>query len=355
VDFGNDFFRTIESLKNKKWHGKEISFSIKNETGSQFVKLFGGTTEGQPIFTFSKDKDETGKLIKLEIPLNKRFDKEVIDTVANFKKIKVLDNEFITEVDAIDYILENKIDFDGKRVVVVGEVDFDLYKGKVYQKYYLTGIYEAKEDQDDGFIGNMAMFFNEDALEETYKKGNGLNYSLIEKERKLPITIYIEKYNKDKATRSEKPNFYIPIGVVLNISDKFDFSNEKHMKRLGMLAESFIVKKGVYEMGWEVRYHKGSEKTEITMNDLTKFEKMQIENGVKTFEEIVKGKQVWGEFTEEIQLIRFHSSYENGLEETPLTDEDLEVLFFEADLEGELDKVKPKSKVEEIDDDEDLF
>lgn len=343
--------RDISSKTNSKWHGKELSLKVKTETGTQLVRLFGGITEGSPIVTFSKDKDDKGKSVKLEIPYAKRNEKEVIDSVANFKKIKILGEEFITELDAIDYIDKNMIDIEGMDVVVVGKVEFDVYKGKIYSKYYLTGIYEAKEDQKEGFNGSLALFVDSNTIAEDYKKGKSINYKLIEKDRKIPLTVYIEQYNKDKATRDEKPNLYIPITVYVSLSDKFDFDNEKHLKSLKFKLETLLVNKGIHEIGWEVRFFKGAEQTEVTMDDLTKFEKAQIENNVKTFEEIAKGKQAYGEFTEEIQLIKFHKNYEDGLVEAPITEDDLEdISFTEGDDNNTSDPV-----VEEIDDDEDLF
>ena len=353
LGFKDDGLRVIESQNNKKWHGKEIELKVSTDTGTgtQYVKLFGGVTDGQPIFSFSKDKDEKGKLIKLEIPFSKRNDADVIKTVADFKKIKILDKEFISEVDAIDYLEENKLDLDGKRLKVMGDVVIEEYKGKVYTKYYVNRIFEAKDEDKDGFTGDLAVFFNKDAIDEAYKKGKEVNYTLVGKDRKLPLDVYVEVYNKDKTTRKEKPYFYLPIQVCFALQDKFDFENENHKKRFAFNVSNFLIKSGIKELGWTVRFFKGAEKTEITMADLTNFEKAQIENGVKTFEEIAKFKEGWGQFKEEIQLIAPHGSYEDGAIDSVLTDDDLEVVFFEPE---EKEEVKEEVK-EVIVNDEDLF
>lgn len=352
LHFKDDGTRIITSKKNENWRGKEIELKVSTDTGTQYVKLFGGVTEGKPIYTFSQEKDEKGKLIKLEIPYKKRKDDDVIKTVANFKKIKILGKEFISEIDAIDYLNDNSIDFNGNRYVIYGDTEIDVYKGKVYIKYYLTAIYEAKEEDKDGFKGSMAFYINENSISEDYKKGKSLNYKLIEKDRKLPITVWLEQYNKDKSTRKDKPYLYIPYTVFLSLRDEFDFENENHVKKLKFKAESFLVKKGVHEIGWQVRYFKGAEKTEVTLDDLTNFEKAQIENEVKTLEEIAKGKQGYGEFKDEIQIIKPHGAYENGLIEVPLTEDDFEDLFFEEESKEE---VKKEVEVETIEDDDDLF
>lgn len=345
--------KEITSKNNPKWSGRVLNFNIKTQTGNQLVQLFGGKMEGGNILAFSKEKDEKGKAIKLEIPYSKRFEKGVIDSVANFNKNSILDREFITELDAIDYIEENMIDFDGKRVTVTGKVDFDTYKGKVLTRYQVQNIYDAKDDSKDGFFGNLALFVTSNSITEDYKKGKEVNYKLVEKERKIPVEAYVEQYNKDKESRKEKPHLYLPITTFINVSDKFDFDNDSHMKALKFRIETLMIKKGIWEIGMEVRFFKGQESEEIKEEDLTKFEKAQIESGVKTFDEIAKGKQGYGDFKEEIQLKSFHSKYTDGLLETDLTEDNLEDLFFEPEEESE-DK-KETTDVEKIDDDEDLF
>ena len=343
--------REINSKNNPKWSGRELTFSIKNSTGSQQVRLFGGKTEGKGIITFSKDKDEKGKSVKLEIPFSKRLDKAVIDSVANFKKFKILDEEFITELDVIDYLEENLLDLEGKRVTVTGNVEFDVYKGKIYQKYYVSNIFEARDEVKDGFKGNLAVFLTPNTISEDYLKGKSVNFKLIENDGKLPLNVYIEQYNKDKSTREEKPYLYIPITTFINIGDKFDFENVEHMKKLKFRVGLMAVKKGIHEIGMSVTFFRGQEETEITEDDLTNFEKSQIEAGVKTFDEIVKGKQGYGNFKEEIQLLTPHSAYVDGLVETELIDENLEDISYEEDEV----ETKPEAVVEELDEDDDLF
>ena len=339
----------IVSQKNPKWSGKELTFLVKTETGSQYVRLFGGVTEGKPLMTFSKDKDDKNKAIKLEIPYSKRLDEDVIKMVADFRKYKVFDKEFISELDAIDYIQKNLVDFENVKVTVYGKVKFDTYKGKITQKYYLQSIDKANANDDEEFKGNMALFITSDAISEDYRKNKGINYDLIKKDRKIPINFYVEQYNEDKATQKEVPNLYIPVTAFITVKDTFDFDNPEHFKRLKFLVETLVVKKGIWEIGMEVRYFRGQEKEEITMDDLTNFEKSQIESNSKTFEEIVQGKQGYGQAKEELQLIRYHAKYPNGLIETALTDDML------GELQVEETKPTQEEKVNVVVDEEDLF
>jgi hypothetical protein len=141
----------------------------------------------------------------------------------------------------------------------------------------------------------------------------------------------------------------VPITAFINIGDKFDFGNEDHMKKLKFRVGLMAVKKGIHEIGLGVNFFKGQEETEISEDDLTNFEKSQIEAGIKTFEDIVRGKQGYGNFKEEIQLLSPHSLYVDGLVETELTLEDLE------DISYEEEEVETETVVEEIDEDDDLF
>ncbi len=338
---------------SKKWKGMELTLSVKTAEGNQLVRLFGGEFEGEThIETLSKDKGADGKLTKLKIPLTKLTDKAVVDTVADFKKVKVLDKTFLREIDAIQYIQQNIVDLEGKRVTVSGKVEMNVSKGKVYTKFILQNIYEAKEDAKNEFRGNLALYVNKDTIAEDYFKGKSINYSMIEKDKKIPLTVYLAQYNSNKDTKKDKPTLYIPTTVFITVNDKFDFKNEEHMKRLKFKLESMIVRdENIYEIGWDVRFFKGAEKTAITTEDLTKFEKAQIENGVKTFEEIVKYKEGYGEYKEEIQLVVFHGAYSDGLEKTTLTENDLEVLFYS----NEDTIIQENTKVTEVINDEDLF
>jgi len=348
-----DGIREIESKNNPSWKGKEIAFNIVTETGTQRVLLFGGEDKTKPIKTFSKTKNEDGKIVKLEIPYSKRLDPKVIEEVANFKKIKIGDNVFITEYDAINFIEENILELEGKPIIVTGQVKFDVYNSKIYTKYYMNNIYtELKDDVKEGFTGQLALFITPDTISEDYKKGKDINYSLVEKERVIVFNTYIEEYNSDKSTREEVPYLYIPVQTCIKLKDKFDFNNPDHMKQLKFRVENLVVKKGIYEIGMNCEFIRGAEKEDIKYEDLTTWEKSRIESGDTTFEEIVKSKQGYGEFTEEIQLKTFHSKYDEGLIKTELVEDDLIDLTVE-EVKEEV-KEEMSSKMEDVDDD-DLF
>ena len=409
--------REINSQKNKSWKGKELAILVKHDTQSQVVRIFGGLDISKPIDTLSINKDDKGKSLKLQIPQSKRFDEEVIKNVSNFKKFKLpkfkmvkriaedaevdikvfakkgLDYvvinqspltilvgsnkvvevnptefsevfekqvEFITEIDAIDFIENNLLAFEGKEFKFSGQLKLEAYDGKVMQKFYINSIYDVYGDissKDKGFNGHLPILFDKDIFDKDYIK-NGVPVisekpedkpTIIMQERKIPISVYVSQY-KDSET-----NLYFPVKAVIKLADKFDFFNETHMKKLNFLLETLTVKnkKKVYEIGLGVRYFKGTEDSVITMDDLSNFEKRQIELGFKTFEALVD-KKAKSEKINEIQVkLDFHEAYVDGVVETDLTEDDL--IFIAEEKKEEPKQAKKEAKVEVVEEDEDLF
>lgn len=397
--------RTIVSEKNKNWRGKELSVLVKHENQSQIIRLFGGIDTSKGIETLSATKDDQGKSLKLTIPLSKRFDEEVIKNVASFKKVKLpkfkcvkkLDSdiqadidliikvgqecyvvnespltvvvgknkvvgvdpnvfsdvyekqpEFISEYDAVEFIENNLILFEGKEFKFLGNLKLEVYNGEVKQKFYFQNMYNAEEKDQRGFVGNLAMFVTQDSFDTDYVKKGELT-DLAKAERKLPITVNVAQY-KDKEHYD-----YFPVKAVVKIADKFDFDNEKHMNKLKFIISALSVKKKgkVNEIGMGVRYFKGTEEATITMEDLTDFEKRKIEMGLDTLESLAS-KKVRSEKVNEVQIkFEFHQDYTEGAIEVDLTEDDL---VFIAPEKKEAPK-KAETKVETVveDDEDDLF
>lgn len=396
--------RVITSERNKNWKGKELSVLVKHDTQSQVIRLFGGIDTSKGIETLSSNKDDKGKSLKLTVPLSKRFDEEVIKNVANFKKVKLprfkcvkkVDSdvqadidliikvgqecyvvnespltvvvgknkvvgvdenvfsdiyekqpEFISEYDAIEFIENNLVLFEGKEFKFSGNLKLEAYDGKVMQKFYFQNMYNADEKDTRGFVGNLAMFVTQDSFDTDYVKKGELT-ELAKTERKLPITVHVAQY-KDKENYD-----YFPVKAVVKIADKFDFENEKHMDKLKFIISSLSVKKKgkVNEIGMGVRYFKGTEDSNITMDDLTDFEKRKIEMGLDTLESLAS-KKVKSEKVNEVQIkFEFHQDYTEGAIEVDLTEDDL---VFIAPEKKEAPK-KAETKVEDSEpSDDDLF
>ena len=100
-----------ESISASGWKSHKLNFNIKNNTGSHLISLYAGckANEAERVaYTMTKgDKDKgiKGEFIKVEWA--KRNDKELLETVAEFKKFVIVLGEdkrmeFIHELDFLN-------------------------------------------------------------------------------------------------------------------------------------------------------------------------------------------------------------------------------------------------------------
>jgi len=339
----------VKEIGKSNWKGKALEFVIKANGQQQRVKMFGGHA-GDKIEVNSKQKDEKGETIKLEIPFSKRFEQSIIESVSPYSITKVGDRQFISIEDAIDYIGMNISEFEGKKFKVTGKVKTETYTSKngesvITIKFEAQNIFNVRDTDVEGFNGQMAMFITSETLnkEKTIED--------IVKDKKVVLDVHFEEYNSDKNTKEAVPILYYPYSVVVNISDKFDIKNKLHIDKLNMLLDTFRVDgEDVYEMGYGVRFFNGAESKPITFDELTDFEKRKIELGYETLESIAKSKEGISEFKNEIQVkMEFNPKYINGTEKTDISKSSLSVIVEKTEAP------KEEVKKEVITDDSDLF
>ena len=122
------------------------------------------------------------------------------------------------------------------------------------------------------------------------------------------------------------------------------------MKRLNGLIKplkNFEDDEVIYQLPYEVKFANGSEKVEITMDDLTDYQRELIEDGVLTFEEAKMdlGGDKFGNRVREIRLFKpyIKDDFMNGAVDTDLTLDDFVIIRPEKEAE------KPKEEETEID------
>jgi hypothetical protein len=357
--FVGEFASALDKDKNKvgvreigksAWKGKVFEFVIKANGQQQRVKMFGGHA-GDKIEVNSKQKDDKGKTIKLEIPFSKRFEQSVIDSVSPYSITKVGDKQFISMEDAIDYIGMNISEFEGKKFKVTGKVKTETYTSKTGEsviaiKFEAQNLFNIRETDVEGFNGQMAMFITSETLNREKTLEDMVN------DKKVVLDVHFEEYNSDKNTKEDVPILYYPYSVVVNISDKFDIKNKLHTDKLNMIIDTFKVDgEDVYEMGYGVRFFNGAESKPITLDELTDFEKRKIELGYETLESISKSKEGMSEFKNEIQVkMEFNPKYTNGTEKTDINKSTLSVIVEKTD-----NTPKEEVKKEVVTEDSDLF
>lgn len=286
-------------IKSKKpgstWVGQKAKFGVQKDGGKPiYLEIMGGNNK--LIYTYSADNK------KLEIPFDSRFEKDVVDSVANFKKYTVkIGNDRFDYISEYDFVLKLKeVIKSGIKILVTGEIVQDLYEGKAYTKYkptYVRIIGDNEEKEKDSFKTNYEVFYTDGAIDD----------EVYDEDKKIYISGFVETY--DKATKS---NVKVPKQFIINGSNIDNIKDEKVKelanKKLDFMKRQFETD-GWKKCGWECSIFKGANDVEITIDDLTTFEKEQIELGMKTFDEFKQQYSVKGAETEELRLVRISSQY----------------------------------------------
>lgn len=329
VVFNDEKYYKSEVSKSGYKYSK-IQFGIKTAEGNVvYVEMMGGfsTTKKNVIYAMDKDKN------KLEIDFNDRKDPKIMENVMDFKKIKLnftsSDEKdsavFLAEYDAVEFMKANLQK--GQRVVVLGNVSVERYKnendGKIItnMKYIPTKIRLAKEDEKNKAELKLNFVFDKESLET----------DRLEKEGKLDITGFFTTYNKDT-----KSNIFVQFPLVIDMEYLASISltpmSDEIKKMLPeMFKKYFKANTGeFFETEWKAEVFRGNQVETITMDDLSADQKLQIQCGIVSFEQLQKemGARKGGEKINEIKLVRPTSKYEDdkGIPmvnlKTELTEED---------------------------------
>jgi hypothetical protein len=195
----------------------------------------------------------------------------------------------------------------GQRVVVIGNISIERYKdqqGKVVtnMKYIPTKIRLAKEDEKNKAELKLNFVFDKDSLE----------VDRFAKEGKIDITGFFTTYHKDS-----KSNIFVQFPLVLDMNylasiSSVPLSEDKKGMLANMLKAYFKANTGEYiETEWRADLFRGNQVEEITMADLSAEQKMQIEFGIVTFEQVAKemSAKKAGNKVNEIRLVRPTNKY----------------------------------------------
>ena len=326
-----------------------LNFGVKESDNNMgFVEAFDG--EQTEIMTMSADNE------KIAIKWANRFDEDVVETVASYKKT-VVDlgeelggrKEFIALYDAIEYIRENLPKYTGK-VTVVGQMVKEFYNGKYYDKFKLQSLYAVPDDRKNRLLLTADIYYNKSCVDKADYKSDKV----------IGIDGYVQQYiNKDEGTK------YIPQRFVFNAS-KYDPENEKHQKLLDYkLKYVDVSNKTMQHMMWEVVMLNGAEEVEFDESQLTKAQKEQIELGIRTLDDFKPKGSIFGERVNEYRLFepKLTGDFADGLVDTEMKESEFEEMVYAPAVDEKLDDVveKAESKKEETKaeestvDDDDLF
>lgn len=353
ADTKRPFCKEISKKDEKTKETKKMlsmSFGIKEtDMNMAFVEAFD--SQQKVIKTMDVDNE------KMDVDWDDRFDEDIIEKVANYRKY-IVDlgdehggrQEFITAYDMIEHLREHLPNYDG-RVVVTGQFTRDWYaKKKTYfSKFRIQNVFAAPEERKNRLLLTMDLFYNKNSLDD----------SDFDENKKMTLDCYIEQYiNKDEGRK------YVPIQVVFS-GAKYDLENEKHKKLFDYKMKYIKVKnKNMVHIPWEIVLLRGAEEAEFDEFMLTDSQREQVELGIKSVDDFRPKGNIYGDRIDEFRLFepKLEGDYADGVLECDDTADEFEEKIFIPAADETMEEAKKnsksaksKSKKDEDDDDEPPF
>lgn len=353
ADTKRPFCKEISKKDEKTKETKKMlsmTFGIKEtDMNMAFVEAFD--SQQKVIKTMDVDNE------KMDVDWDDRFDEDIIEKVANYRKY-IVDlgdehggrQEFITAYDMIEHLREHLPNYDG-RVVVTGQFTRDWYaKKKTYfSKFRIQNVFAAPEERKNRLLLTMDLFYNKSSLDD----------SDFDENKKMILDCYIEQYiNKDEGRK------YVPIQVVFS-GAKYDLENEKHKKLFDYKMKYIKVKnKNMVHIPWEIVLLRGAEEAEFDESMLTDSQREQVELGIKSVDDFRPKGNIYGDRIDEFRLFepKLEGDYADGVLECDDTADEFEEKIFVPAADETMEEAKKnsksaksKSKKDEDDDDEPPF
>lgn len=353
ADTKRPFCKEISKKDEKTKETKKMlsmTFGIKEtDMNMAFVEAFD--SQQKVIKTMDVDNE------KMDVDWDDRFDEDIIEKVANYRKY-IVDlgdehggrQEFITAYDMIEHLREHLPNYDG-RVVVTGQFTRDWYaKKKTYfSKFRIQNVFAAPEERKNRLLLTMDLFYNKNSLDDSDFDDN----------KKMTLDCYIEQYiNKDEGRK------YVPIQVVFS-GAKYDLENEKHKKLFDYKMKYIKVKnKNMVHIPWEIVLLRGAEEAEFDESMLTDSQREQVELGIKSVDDFRPKGNIYGDRIDEFRLFepKLEGDYADGVLECDDTADEFEEKIFVPAADETMEEAKKnsksaksKSKKDEDDDDEPPF
>lgn len=343
ADTKRPFCKEISKKDEKTKETKKMlsmTFGIKEtDMNMAFVEAFD--SQQKVIKTMDVDNE------KMDVDWDDRFDEDIIEKVANYRKY-IVDlgdehggrQEFITAYDMIEHLREHLPNYDG-RVVVTGQFTRDWYaKKKTYfSKFRIQNVFAAPEERKNRLLLTMDLFYNKSSLDD----------SDFDENKKMTLDCYIEQYiNKDEGRK------YVPIQVVFS-GAKYDLENEKHKKLFDYKMKYIKVKnKNMVHIPWEIVLLRGAEEAEFDESMLTDSQREQVELGIKSVDDFRPKGNIYGDRIDEFRLFepKLEGDYADGVLECDDTADEFEEKIFVPAADETMEEAKKNSKSKKDEDDD---
>lgn len=318
--------------KGKKREMLSMTFGVKeSDSNMAFVEAFDSVQE--TIKTMDSNNE------KFDVAWEDRFDKEIINQVASYRKY-IVDlgedhggrQEFITVYDMIKHLQEHLPSYEG-RVVVTGQFTRDWYgkKEMYFSKFRIQNVFAAPEERKSRLMITADLFYNKDSFDD----------SDYDENKKITLDCYIEQYiNKDEGRK------FVPIQVVFS-GAKYDMENERHKKLLEYKMKYIKVKnKDMVHIPWEMVLLRGAEEADFDESMLTDAQKEQIELGIKTLDDFKPKGNIYGDRIDEFRLYdpKLDGDFVDGLLEADDKGSEFEERIYQPPKDETLDEAKSNSK-----------
>lgn len=335
ADTKRPFCKEISKKDEKTKETKKMlsmTFGIKEtDMNMAFVEAFD--SQQKIIKTIDIDNE------KMDVDWDDRFDEDIIEKVANYRKY-IVDlgdehggrQEFITAYDMIEHLREHLPNYDG-RVVVTGQFTRDWYaKKKTYfSKFRIQNVFAAPEKRKNRLLLTMDLFYNKSSLDD----------SDFDENKKMTLDCYIEQYiNKDEGRK------YVPIQVVFS-GAKYDLENEKHKKLFDYKMKYIKIKnKNMVHIPWEIVLLRGAEEAEFDESMLTDSQREQVELGIKSVDDFRPKGNIYGDRIDEFRLFepKLEGDYADGVLECDDTADEFEEKIFVPAADETMEEAKKNSK-----------
>lgn len=353
-------FHPIERKEfSSKWMNTTVKFNCISGTNRVLCITQGGKwmdDKKNTVKTFSKSiTDANGKVTKgenIEIPWNKRFDKDQIDRVAGFKKfvvdtgdykmryklqdlVKAFESGTVTDemieqvgIDNLEEAKEALEKSQSKRKEFLSEWDFAEYMVKVAQSekmkdklFNISGNYEVQYNAEkDRFFTNYHVnrvtLATEDSEPKTEMKvdfyfgEDAWNDSSFEETGKCFVNGWIAYYDSNL----KKTGFKDVVIVV----------REENEKKRNALKRKFTCDDGIKQIGLTLSVIEGAEVIELTMDMLDDETREDIECGLLDFEEVKRelGGRAIGDKVSELRFAEL-TPKKNVAQDTVYTSDDM--------------------------------
>jgi hypothetical protein len=319
----------VEKKFDSGWLINELNLIMTCGDNVQFLRASGGMWDEKhsnknSVMTYKYN--ENGKDEPITVAWADRFDKNIIDSIANYRTYSV-DTEtkeareeiknsgdeaaieksnkkhkiFITAIDFVQWL--NRVTSDEKTKdwvwKVTGDVEYSYSNGQFYRNFVPRRVYHVDPKTEQQCVGTIKTFYSEDCIEET--------------DNDFIFNVYTQYYDSQY-----KKNCFCDIPLVI---DK-NHEKAKGLKRQYSKAEDDAVR----ELSVNVQYINGAQKVEISMEHLSDTQLEMIEDGLVTLEEIQRdmGGSVYGDKKTEIRITDLARGYvSSGSKETVFEKHDL--------------------------------